>query len=173
MEIKCRLKNLLIQVRKLSEGLLNDFHTPEQWVYQVDSTANHALWFSGHMGVGDNFFLSLVSPGNSRDMPGYNEMFGIGSKPTNDPSQYPPAEEVLEYMRERRESLLKSLDDLTDDDLSRPTPPGTPEMWPDLISVLETAIWHESLHAGQVSVARKALGNQPLLNPKPAGSTAS
>ena len=168
MEMKCRLKNLLLQVRKTSESLLKDFHTPEQWVHQVDPTANHALWFAGHMGTVDNFFLSVVAPDRTREMGKFNELFGMGSKPSSNPSDYPTAEEVLSTMRERRATLLDVLDGMTDDDLAKATPEGTPEMWPDYVSLVETAIWHESLHAGQVSIARKSLGNQPLMSAPPA-----
>jgi hypothetical protein len=114
--------------------LLKDFHTPEQWLHQVDPTANHALWFAGHIALADNFFVTLVSPTEAREMSGYHELFGMGSKPTNDPAQYPPTEEVLEYLRERRKTLLQVLDQMADEDLSKPTPAGTPEMWPDYVS---------------------------------------
>ena len=164
MEMKCRLKNLLLQVRKTSEGLLKDFHSPQEWVHQVDPSANHALWFAGHMGTVDNFFLSVVAPDQVKEMGKNNELFGMGSKPTSNPEDYPSPEEVLSTMRERRETLLQVLDGFTDEDLAKSTPQGTPEMWPDYVSLFETAVWHESLHAGQVSIARKSLGNEPLLS---------
>jgi hypothetical protein len=66
-------------------------------------------------------------------------------------------------MRERRQALLSVLDGLSEEDLSKPTPPGSPEFLPDVASVFETAIWHEGLHSGQVSVVRKALGMPPLM----------
>ncbi len=172
METKCRLKNMLLRVRKMSEGFLKDFHTPEDWLYQVDPTSNHALWFAGHMGLADNFFIGMVSPENASQPPRYNQMFGMGSKPSSDPALNPPIEEVVEYMRERRTMLHQLLDGMTDEDLLKPTAPGTPEMWPDLISLVETTIWHEGMHAGQVSVARKALGFKPIVTRTPADAVA-
>ena len=70
-------------------------------------------------------------------------------------------EEVLAYMRERRAVLLELLADLSDEDLAKPTPEGAPEFLPDIGSVFETAVWHEGLHSGQLSVARRALGFPP------------
>ncbi len=165
MNVKMRLKSQLEKVRALTESLLKAFQTPEEWTYQVDATANHALWFVGHISTVDNFFISLLAPNEVRDHDGYRELFGIGSQPVSDPSAYPPVEEVLAYWRERRQTLLKVLDAMSEEDLARSVPDGSPAMWTDFASVLETAIWHETLHAGQVSVARKALGHAPLLRP--------
>ncbi len=159
-----RLKTQLENVREISEGFLQAFETPEQWTHQVDPNANHALWFAGHMGVADNYFISVVDPDKSREAEGYSEVFGMGSQPTSDVDAYPPVDEVLSYMRERRSELLNILSGMGEADLTRSKPEGAPDMFIDLASVFETAIWHEALHAGQVSVARRALGNAPLFD---------
>ena len=84
MDIKERLKRQLRQARQLSEKLLADFKTPEQWVYQVHENCNHALWFVGHMAHVDNFFVSLVAPDQAISLPKlYNDRFGMGSQPTS------------------------------------------------------------------------------------------
>jgi hypothetical protein len=163
MALKERFEARLKAARKYSEGLLSNFKTPEQWTHQVHPQANHALWFAGHMGVTDNFFLSVLDRTKCRELPGYNDKFGVGSQPTSDPRCYPPPEEVLAYMRERREALFCVLASLAEEDLSRPTPQGAPDFLSDFASVFETAIWHEGLHSGQVSVAHRALGNRPLI----------
>ena len=148
------------------------FETPEQWTYQVAPSANHALWFAGHMGIADNYFLSIVDPDKSRDADGYSEVFGMGSQPTSDVDAYPPVDEVLAYMRDRRDQLLKVLGGMGEADLARSKPEGAADMFTDLASVFEMAIWHEALHAGQVSVARRALGNAPLFDAQAAESQA-
>jgi uncharacterized damage-inducible protein DinB len=114
------------------------------------------------MANADNFFLSLVAPEQSRPMPEYAARFGMGSQPTSNPADYPPPQEVLTAMRERREHFLAALDELTDYDLSRKLPAGTPDFLSDVGSVFELAIWHEGQHNGQLSVARRALGHKPL-----------
>jgi hypothetical protein len=68
-------------------------------------------------------------------------------------------------MRERREALLGVLDKLSDEDLAKPMPPGTPDFLSDVGSVFEAAVWHEGLHSGQLSVTRRALGHEPLMSP--------
>jgi uncharacterized damage-inducible protein DinB len=162
MTLKERLERNLTGMRATSERLLADFKTPEQWVFQVHPNCNHALWFVGHMAQSDNFFLSLVAPGREIDLPDFQAKFGMGSQPKADPDAYPPAESLLAVMRERRESLLRTLSEMSDEDLARKLPAGTPDFLSDVGSVYELAIWHEGQHNGQLTVARRALGYQPL-----------
>jgi hypothetical protein len=161
--LKTCLDHGLTSARKFSEGMLKNFHTPEQWLHQIHPKANHALWFAGHMGVTDNFFLSIVAPDKVRDEPGFSEKFGMGSHPTGNAADYPPVEQVLGYMRDRRQTLLAALAAMNEEDLNQPTPQGTPDFLSNIASVFETAIWHEGLHSGQVSMVHRALGNPPLM----------
>lgn len=114
------------------------------------------------MGVLDNFFISLIAPDKARGVQGYAEKFGPGSRPSGEAADYPPVEEVLAYMRERRKALSDLLDGMSDEDLNRRTPEGTPEFLREWSDVFRTASWHEGLHSGQVSVAHRALGNKPV-----------
>jgi len=110
MPQSCRLKCQLEKVRKLSEEILTSCSSPDEWVHQVHSKANHALWFMGHMAMTDNYLLSVVAPEKQRDLPGYAERFGMGSVPVSDADSYPRPEDVLATMRERRQALLEVLD---------------------------------------------------------------
>lgn len=161
MSLKERLKRQLVAARQTSEQFLADFKTPEEWVKQVHCEANHALWFAGHMGISDNFFISVVAPEKAKKSPNLEPHFGMGSHPTDRLADYPPIEDVLSFMRERRATLLEILEGMTDSDLAKPTPKGTPEFLSDVGSVFEMAVWHEGLHSGQLSVARRALGHKP------------
>ncbi len=163
MSLQQRLQRQLQNTRQMSEKLLADFKTPHDWVHQVHPGCNHALWFVGHMANTDNFLLSLISPASTVSLEGFNANFGMGSQPIDQPEQYPPPETVLTTMRERRAKLLEVLSKLSDDDLAQKTPEGAPEFLPDFASVFELAIWHEGLHAGQLSVTRRALGHKPLV----------
>src|SRR5690606_31057618 len=107
--------------RRYSEAALEAFTTPGQWVHQIHEGANHALWFAGHLAVNDNFFISLIAPGLSHEREGYAALFGVGSAPVSDPAAYPPPEEVLAYLRDRRRVLLEVFDSLSEADLDRKT----------------------------------------------------
>ncbi len=86
----------------------------------------------------------------------------MGSQPSSDPSNYPAPEEVLDYMRDRRKVLLGLLEGLSEDDLAKATPETAPDFLPDVASIFELVAWHEGLHSGQVSVARRGLGQAPV-----------
>src|SRR5262245_59783370 len=112
MSLQNRLLRQLRAARQTSEGFLADFKTNEQWVKQVHDCANHALWFAGHMGHTDNFFISIIAPERAKTDPRFAARFGVGSQPTTNLSDYPPVSEVLEYMRDRRRVLLDLLEGL-------------------------------------------------------------
>jgi len=162
METKQRLKKQLKAARDYSSKLLADFKSPEEWTRQVHPNANHALWFAGHMAVSDNFFISSVSPEKVVSRPEFEKAFGTGSQPTSDPAMYPPPDEVLKYMDERRATLLDVLERLDEADLEKPLAKGTPDFLPDVVSVFEMAVWHEGLHSGQLSECRRSLGHKPV-----------
>ncbi|HEY1064891.1 MAG TPA: DinB family protein [Pirellulales bacterium] len=165
MNVKTRLDERFRVTRAFTDKLLAAFRTPEDWVYQVQPHLNHALWVVGHLAHTDNFFLSMVAPEKAVSPPPNADKFGTGSQPTNNPADYPPAEEVLAYYRDRRAALLSALERMSEDDLQRKTPPGTPAFLPDVASAFETALWHECMHSGQLTVVRRALGLPPLEPP--------
>jgi len=169
MDQKERLGRSLKSAREMTEGIFATLTKLEEWTYQVHPKANHPLWVAGHLASTDNFFAALVEPDKSREIDGWSEKFGMGSQPTGNPADYPPSAEVLDYLRERRTVLLEVLDGLSEEDLARATPEGTPDFLPDVASVFETAVWHEGIHCGQLTIAHRALGHPPLFGaPQPA-----
>ena len=167
MSLKQRLKQQLTSARGISERILNDFHTPDEWLHQIHPGTNHALWFAGHMGQTDNFFITLLDPTQAAPRAGWGEMFGMGSQPTGNPDDYPPVAEVLDYMRDRRQTLLAVLERLSEDELETPTPQGSPEFLADYGMVFQAASWHEGMHTGQLTTVRRSLGHKPIMNPQP------
>ncbi|MBS0210716.1 MAG: DinB family protein [Planctomycetes bacterium] len=156
------LKRQMQQARQYTEALLADFKTPEQWLHQVHPQANHALWFAGHMATADNYFVSCLAPDKAKKFPSYDTQFGMGSQPTAEAAKYPPIEEVLAAMRERRTTLMELLDSLKEDDLDKAPASGASDFLPTVGKVFEVAVWHEGLHSGQISVTRRALGHKPV-----------
>lgn len=163
MSTKSRLQTQLARSRGFLEKVLADFKTPREWTHQVHPKANHALWVAGHLTAVDNFFISLVAPEKARDLPGYQEKFGMGSQPSSDASAYPAPEQVLEHFHERRKTLLGVLDGMSDEQLGEAMPPGSPDFFTDKASAFELAAWHEGMHAGQATIAGRSLGHSPVL----------
>jgi hypothetical protein len=168
-----RLIGQIEKTREMTEKMLAAFQTPEDWCRQAVPGTNHALWFAGHMAMTDNFFLGMIAPGQEKQYEGWDKYFGMGSKPTNDPDDYPPVAEVLDTMRERRTALLKALKGRSDAELAGPPAGGANDFIPDLAAVYEVTNWHEALHLGQVTVVRRALGRKPLFDEMAAEATAS
>ncbi len=162
MEIKPRLQARLQFTRKASEDWLSVFKRPEEWTNQVAPGTNHALWFAGHMAFVDNSLLKMLSSTERQEMPEYATKFGMKSQPSGNPADYPPPEEVLATMRDRRAALMRALDKLSEEELAKPCPPGGPAFFTDVASALEFAIWHEGMHAGQITQVRRAMGIPPL-----------
>ena len=164
MDTKERIENQLKLIRGISEQMLSVFTTPEEWTHRVHDRANHPLWFAGHVGSVDDFLMTAVAPERNSVPDGYREKFGMGSRPTSDPADYPPVEEVLAFWRGRRTALLEVLAGLTEEDLPKPCPEGVPEIMTDVASLFEAAVWHEAVHLGQVTVARRHLGHPPMVD---------
>lgn len=161
MTQKQRFHSMLEGARGFTSGLLDKFTSPEQWTYRVHDQANHALWFVGHIAVVDNFMISLVAPDRFLDKPNYDELFGMGSKPSDDPNDYPPIEEVQGFFHDRRKVLLEILQSLDEDDFDKPTGDKAPPFLKTIGSLFQMAPFHEGFHAGQVSVAARGLGIPP------------
>lgn len=167
MEPRDHARHALTFARRMSEQLLASLKTPDDWVYQVHPKANHALWIAAHVALADNSFIGKFRPALAHKPGGWDELFWSKSQPTNDVSRYPNSEEVLAYYRERRETLLRVLDELSDAELQASAPPegarsplaGAPNMGHAFIFAAQ----HELMHAGQLTVAHRALGHAPLL----------
>ena len=75
-----------------------------------------------------------------------------------DPKKKPS---LKNYLRDQKDTGRATL---TDEDLDKPTPEGAPEFLSNYRQVFELAVWHEGIHVGQLTVARRALGFKPLVD---------
>jgi len=167
MELRDHARHSLTFSRRLLEGMLASFKTPEDWVFQVHPKANHALWITGHLALVDNSFISKFRPALSMKPDGWDALFSFGSQPKPDASVYPGPEEALGYFRQRRQTLLSVLEKLSADELRGPAPAagersplaGAPSIGQAFIFIA----FHEGMHSGQLTVAHRALGNAPIV----------
>jgi uncharacterized damage-inducible protein DinB len=167
MELRDHARHLLHFSRRFSEGLLGCFKTPEDWVFQIHPKANHALWITGHLALVDNAFIAKFRPALAAKPEGWDALFGFGSQPKPDASVYPSPERVHAYFRDRREALVRVLDELSEEELRAPAPAagerspiaGAPSLGHAFIFIA----YHEGMHSGQLSVAHRALGHAPLI----------
>jgi uncharacterized damage-inducible protein DinB len=167
MELREHARYALKFSRRLSEGLLGSFKTPENWVFQIHPKANHPLWIAGHLALVDNAFINRFRPALATKPEGWDALFGFGSQPKPDANLYPNPDEVLSYFRRRREVLLNVLDELSEEELCAAAPAagerspiaGAPNMGHAFIFIA----YHEGLHSGQLTVTHRALGHAPIV----------
>lgn len=162
MQLKERLERGLLHARRVTEGVIKEIETPEGWLLRPSPGANHALWIVGHLAYADNSFTRLVAPERTAVRDDFKQLFGMGSTPADHLSDYPEMEEVLAYFTDRRQALLSALSEMTDEDFSRETPEQAPAFLYDFGSVFQIAMWHEGLHAGQLTIIHRMLGKPPL-----------
>ena len=153
--------------RQVTEGLIDSISAPDDWTHQVHSTANHPLWIVGHLALADNFFLQAVAPTRCRLPDGWDRIFWFGTTPVPDLTQYPAPDTVVDYFRERRETLLNVLEFMNTEELNASMPEGFPfSKSPCIAQVFSHAAFHEGLHSGQFSIAHRSLGHPPLFQPQ-------
>ena len=162
LTLKERMQQALETSRGFTERLLADFDTPDQWLTTGVEGGNHPLWIAGHLAVADNAFVNLVSADRSQPRESYRKWFGKGSRPLHAIDEYDAPPEILEYMRERRSTLLNVLADMPEERFNTPLPENSPKIMHDFGSVFHMAAWHEALHAGQLTVIRRCLGLGPV-----------
>ena len=170
MQIKPNVIYSLNQARKNTENVLEAFATDADWLFQPCPNSNHALWIIGHLGLADNMFAARAQ-GQDPDPPkGYESMFWFGSTPESDPGRYPAVDEVRAFFRDRRENLMRVVEDLSEEFLLSPTPSeGMFAEAPNMAQMLFFTAYHEGMHFGQLSVCHRGLGNDPIY--KPAAAT--
>lgn len=139
---------------KLIEGI-----APEKACEQPAGIPNHAAWVIGHLASSSGFISFLL--GKPIESPaGWDELFGIGSKPTSDKSKYPPVAELFEAMKLGHADITKLYAAAGDDLLSSPTAhEGFRKMFPttgDAVGFMLAT--HEPIHLGQLSAWRRAMG---------------
>ncbi|HUU85887.1 MAG TPA: DinB family protein [Phycisphaerae bacterium] len=148
--------------RRMTEQLLEDI-PEEQLLHQPVSAGNHALWVMGHLATTDDALAGLYDGGQPVLPQSYNELFGMGSKPTHDAGAYPPIAEVREHLGATRKRLLDGASAADDAALSVALPEELEGFAPDRVGLLISLAWHEGLHAGQITMVRRSLGIGPKM----------
>ena len=135
---------------------------PEDKVcFQVCPGANHALWVLGHLTTADDYFLSSIGGKEWRCDEKFKALFGMGSRPTGSPSDYPRMDEVKELLHDRREALVAWFRSMSEEQLAQPWSGDVAGFAANHCALMSSIAWHEGLHAGQLTVVRKALGIKP------------
>jgi hypothetical protein len=126
-------------------------------------TDNHLMWTLGHLAVSNFWLASLINGENIAPPAGYEDKFGMGSKPVDDATLYPPLDEVRREYTKSVNLMIASAESLDAGMLTEPPPVATGGFVSDRLNVLEKAAWHAGWHAGQLATLRRALGLAPMM----------
>jgi len=152
--------------RLYTDDLLN--HVAEtDWFRQPTEGVTHIAWQAGHLAVCE-YGLALkrvrgVLPADeelvtARDF----ELFGKGSVPMADSREYPSPNEIRELMNRVHATVLSELAGI--DEVVFEEPASTPPhpMFNTKHGALVWCAQHEFLHAGQIGLIRRLLGQTCL-----------
>jgi hypothetical protein len=131
---------------------------PDKLCHQPVPGANHALWVLGHLACTDDFFASSLGGRAPIIDDEWNKMFGMGSTPNDDPSAYPPLEEVLDRLERTRQAMLETFEAMGEAKLQEQTPEAWRMFAPTYAATMASVAFHEGFHAGQLSAVRRSLG---------------
>jgi hypothetical protein len=149
--------SLCTWVRGVSDMMLSDFPA-EKATHQPAPTDNHVLWVMGHMASTDGWIAKELGIAGVNVPESYGKLFGGGSKPVNDPKQYPSFAEVRKVYTESRAALLKWFSTAPDSALRVDLKDRTGGFTTDPVDAMFKLAWHEGWHFGQVASVRKARG---------------
>jgi len=156
---------LITSARNYTVRLL-DTTCADDWFRQPPGGITHIAWQVGHLAAAE-FRLTLdrirgARPGDVELMPEpFLRLFGGESVPDPDAAKYPSATEIRAVLDRVHRQALKELSSLAEHELDSPTgkphPIATTKYW--------SLLWcaqHEMVHAGQIGLLRRLLGEKPL-----------
>ena len=162
------LKFLIDQIdlsRKYTEDLLNNIE-PGDWFRIPTDGVTHIAWQVGHLAIAQ-FNLAVVrtrgrQPGDDEIIPEeFGALFGKGSVPTAEPEKYPSPEEIRAVFDRSHQFTIQELRGLSEDVLDEKTEPPH-RVFSTKGGALQWCALHEMLHAGQIGLVRRELGNKWL-----------
>jgi hypothetical protein len=149
----------LIYAEKLTADLADD-----ELATAPQPGMNHAAWVLGHVALGSDFVALLLGQTMITDE-AWMATFGPGSTPVDDRAAYPSKEKLLTTMRKTHARAIELLAGATTKQLDDPNETRFfPAEFPTvgaLITHLMTT--HATLHLGQLSAWRRALGKGAVL----------
>lgn len=155
-----RIATLNMSYAKLLVADLTDAQMTAQPL--PDRRMNHPAWIMGHLclaaqGAAIQLGLTPTQPAEWKDL------FGMASKPLAD-AAYPSKAVLVETFEQTQDRVVLQYLKAPADVLTRPAPERARGRYPtvgDMVAFLLTG--HASLHLGQLSAWRRAMGLPPVL----------
>ena len=132
-------------------------------VSQVAPANNHVIWTLGHLAMTSDWLATLIDGKPSRTPKSYEPLFGMGSMPTGELSNYPSLKEVRAEYDRSFERLINAAKARTDAELFEPPAGDSSGFTTNKLDSLLKGAWHEGWHIGQIADLRRGLGIKPMM----------
>ena len=151
--------SLLNFARQATLAFLGDI-PEDRLCYRPIPEGNHAVWLIGHIALTDDSVRNKLGGGAAKCPQEWSKLFGQGSKPLPDPSDYPSSAEMKAHLSGTREDLIGWFKSMSEAKLTEHLP-GDDLRAPNYAALMAFLAYHEGLHAGQLRVIGQALGKPP------------
>lgn len=118
----------------------------------------HLLWNIGHLATSNDWFFGLMTGEPGICPEAWQKVFGMGSQPADNPSQYPSLDEVMVKFKASVDRIAGELRKRTDAEMARPVVGDAHGLAKDRLDAALRAAWHMGWHLGQIANTRKGLG---------------
>ncbi len=153
----------LQQVRNYTHDLLD--HTDEaDWFRSAGDQVTHIGWQVGHLAICERVLLMKrirgEQAGDADLLPAdFQDLFGKGSTPVMQADAYLPPQALRAALERVHEAAMATVQALDPALLDEPTVGPEHRMFTTKWGALQWAVQHEYLHAGQIGLLRRQLGN--------------
>ena len=140
-------------------ALLDDL-TDEQFILRPQGKMNHPAWIVGHVAAYHPVVIQLLN-GEPVDDPKVDPLFGFaGHGPLDDLAPYGSKQALVARFAAGHEEVAQALLQAQPSDFRRPPSlPRWAKQYPTVEFMLpDLLLHHESLHIGQLSIWRRAVG---------------
>jgi len=128
---------------------------------------NHPHWVLGHITFIEGGLPKILF-GEPNPVQHLAPLFAAGTQPDPQGRGYPPYEELIRTFRDLRARNIKTLEQLGEAGLDKPTvspPPGLEDLLKTAGDTFLVISMHHMTHRGQVADARRAIGRTPMFTP--------
>ena len=127
------------------------------------SDCNHIAWQLGHLIASEHNLIEQVCPGTMPALPDeFAEKHTTETSTLDDAAAFCSKGEYLELFDEQRAGTLAALEQLSDDDLGKPSPESLQRLGATVGAIFSMQSTHWMMHAGQWVIVRRQLGKGPL-----------
>ena len=155
----------IVAARQYTKSLLENIDQ-NNWFRQPVEKINHVAWQVGHLAMAQYGLVLFRQRGRKLEdtelmSSSFRKKFSRGTTPNADPAFYPGIDEILDVfervynqsMEELASYPVEQLQDPVDDPYAA---------YPNKLGCLIFCAHHEMLHAGQLGMLRRLLGNAPI-----------